>query len=83
MPSYKKKTSFANSEQMAEIKAILDSMVENTSYNTKSSFSINTELYPDSLMPFTDKHMQYLVSHGGINPNQYLANLRLMTRVSS
>lgn len=49
--------------------------------NTKHmSFSANTTLYPDGQMPFVDKHIAYLMDHPKLDPEQYLANLRLMLK---
>lgn len=59
----------------------LQSMFEDRVYNTGSSYSANTAMYPDNLMPFIDKHMNYLIAHPSIEANTYIANLRLMTRV--
>lgn len=49
-------------------------------HSAKSTFSANSEKYPDNQMPFVDKHIAYLMNHPNIDPNQYLANLRLMLR---
>lgn len=76
-----KKSSFDNDEQVAEIRAELELMVESTYYNTQPSFSANTERYPDSKIPFVEKHIEYLLSHKGLDPHQYISNLRLMTRI--
>lgn len=81
MPTHKKKSSFANDEEMIEFKTELALMVENNAYNTQPSFSANTERYPDNRIPFIDKHMNYLMSHKGIDSHQYISNLRLMTRI--
>ena len=82
MSNYKNNTSFANSEEIAEVIESLEQMVQDDTYNTQSSFSANTEQYPDNLIPFVDKHVNYLMSHKGVNPQQYLSNLRLMTRLN-
>jgi hypothetical protein len=80
MSTYKKKSSFSSDDEIAEVKQTLQRMVEDTTYNTQSGFSPNTTLYPDNIKPFIDKHMDYLMSHKGLDPQQYLANLRLITR---
>ena len=49
-------------------------------YDVKSSYSSDSEKYPDHKMPFSDKHYNYLLSHPDVDPEQYLANLRLMLR---
>jgi hypothetical protein len=56
-------------------------MVKSGDYYTDSTFSANLEQYPDSLIPFVDKHVRYMQLHPTTNPDQYLSNLRLMTRI--
>ena len=80
MSTYKK-TSFENSDEIDETKSALDLMDNNSAYNTLPSFSANTERYPNNLIPFTEKHIQYLLSHKNINLQHYLANLRLITKI--
>lgn len=81
MPTYKKKTDFFETEEGKEFIENLHSMDADTKYNTDPSFSVNSELYPDNLMPFVDKHINYVRSHPSTDPRHYLANLRLMTRL--
>jgi hypothetical protein len=81
MPTYSKKPDFFETEQGIMIKQILRAMNGNTLYNTGPSYTANTKLYPNNLMPFVDKQMEYLRTHPAINPDQYIANLRLMTRL--
>jgi hypothetical protein len=81
MPYVKKKNNFFDSQEGYETKRVLEAMVEDGRYNTASSYSAKIETYPDNLMPFVDKHMEYLNAHPSTNPSHYLANLRLMTRL--
>lgn len=82
MATYSKtKSSFVSDEQMVQVKTTLEEMVESTTYNTQSSFSANLTRHPDNLICFVDKHMEYLASHRGIDPQHYVANLRLITRI--
>lgn len=81
MATLKKRVSFFESVEGAEIQETLVLMTKDTAFNTGSSYSINTERYPDNQIPFVDKHMNYLNSHPAINPNHYIANLRLITRL--
>lgn len=53
-------------------------MIEDENYKTVSSFSPSAE---DGTLLFIDKHMNYLCTHLGVNANQYLSNLRLITKV--
>jgi hypothetical protein len=81
MPSYKKKTDFFQTEAGLEVVQVLRNMAEDVKYNTESGYSANSETYPDNLIPFVDKHMDYLRSHPSMDPQQYLSNLRLMTLI--
>jgi hypothetical protein len=81
MPVAKRRTDFFVSEQGIDIKTQLQLMVANDSYNTKSSYSANGDLYSDNMMPFIDKHMNYLGDHPSVDPMQYMSNLRLITRL--
>lgn len=64
-----------------EISDALDAMENDSSYNTTSAYSANIERYPDNIMPFKDKHLTYIKSHKITNPNQYISNLKLMTKI--
>ncbi len=80
MPSAKKRTDFFDSVEGAETKAKLEALVKNSAYNTRDSFSANSDNYPDGIMPFVDEHMEYLRTHPNIDINHYISNLRLRTR---
>ena len=77
----KRQTDFLNSEVGLESKRQLELMVQDDRFNTEPSYSANTTLYPDNLIPFIDKHMSYLCSHTQTDPTLYLSNLRLITRM--
>ena len=77
------RTGFFASQEAAEIKQELQHMVASGLYNTSSSYSANSVLYPDHLIPFVDKHMNYLNSNPKLAAQMYLKNLRLKTRTSS
>lgn len=83
MATLKKRINFANTEEGVAIEHKLQLMFADKLYNTKSSFSTNSVLYPDGQIPFVDKHMNYLCSHPSVNPQHYLSNLRLMTRLGN
>jgi hypothetical protein len=80
MPTYKKKVDFFETTEGQEAKKVLRAMVTDAAYNTESSYSANDTLYPDNVIPFVNKHMEYLRNHPATNPRHYIANLRLMTR---
>jgi hypothetical protein len=81
MSTFKKRINFPESEEGAEIKRELTSMQADLGYTTESSYNANEMLYPGGDMSFVEKHMRYLSLHQNVNPQQYLSNLRLMTRV--
>ena len=64
-----------------EIEEALLEMEQDNAYNTKSGYSPNLALHPDNIMSFKDKHLAYLKMHKTTDPNQYLSNLRLMTKI--
>jgi hypothetical protein len=81
MSIVRKRAAFLDSAEGAEIAQILKLMVADDRYFTKSSYSADTSSHPDNLISFVDKHMAYLSTHPSTNPEHYLANLRLMTRI--
>jgi hypothetical protein len=82
MTMLKSRKNFLETDEGQEIKLKLQEMGESGLYNTRSSYTSNTELYPDNLMSFVDKHINYLVNHPELEPKTYLANVRLVTRLS-
>ena len=75
-----KKVSLSD-EVWGKIADKLSLLVGNSSYNTTSTYTSNAEKYPDNILPFVDKHIDYLHKHPNINPEQYIANLKMKTRV--
>ncbi len=76
-----KRTNFKESVEGIEVQRALRAMALDTTFNTMESYSANGILYPDHVISFVDKHMNYLNTHPNLDPNHYIANLRLMTRV--
>ncbi len=64
-----------------ELQAALQQMEADTTMSTPPCYTPNGTLYPDHILPFTDKHMLYLKQHPKINAEQYLANLRMKVRI--
>lgn len=81
MASLKSRVGFADTDEGKKIKYELQRMTTDASFNTKSSYSSNSVLYPDNRISFVDKHMNYLISHPMLEPKQYLANIKLITRL--
>lgn len=62
----------------ADIKSQLLSMESDPTYITKATYSP----LQDEAISFCDKHFTYISTHPAIKPNEYMANLRLMTRTT-
>jgi hypothetical protein len=80
MPSTKKRSNFFESEEGTTAKQKLIELVNNEEFNTSDGFSADNEQYPDGVLPFVDKHMEYLRTHPQISVEHYISNLRLRTR---
>lgn len=81
MALQKTRKGFFDTEEGEEIKRKFQRMLADNSYNTISSYSANTLLYPDNLIPFVEKHMDYLIKHPLLDADMYLANIKLITKV--
>lgn len=81
MPTLKKKSDFFETQEGIEVEKALRAMVEDSAFSTESSYSANAVIYPNNLISFVDKHMNYLKQHQNVNPTHYLSNLRLMTKI--
>ncbi len=68
---------FLKSVDAVYIRDELVRMEADSGYITPVTF---TTLTDDNKLQFVDKHMGYLSRHTKIDPFQYLANLKLMTR---
>lgn len=77
----KSRAGFADTETGQKIRQKLLRMTEDAAYNTSPVYSANGLLYSDNLMPFVDKHMNYLISHPMLDPDMYIANVKLLTRI--
>lgn len=77
----KTRRSFFETEEGRDIKLELQQMDSSGLYNTTSSYSANSLLYPDNRIPFVDKHMNYLIDHPSLEASKYLANIKLMARI--
>lgn len=81
MATYKKRPNFFASEDGLYAATELQALTKDRTYHTTSSYSANGELYPDHLIPFVDKHMAYLRDHPELDSRQYIANIKLKTRI--
>lgn len=81
MALQKTRKGYFDTEEGKEFKRQLKLMNSNDAYNTASSYSADNVLYPDNLIPFVDKHMVYLMNHPALEASNYLANIKLQTRL--
>lgn len=81
MPMLKQRRGFLDSEEGIAIRRILQSMASDNTYNTAATYHPNAFRYADNLIPFVDKHMDYLNAHPQLDARMYIANIRLITRV--
>ena len=81
MATTKKRVNFPESEEGIKSYQALKAMTEDDSFHTDASYSANEALYPDHLIPFIDKHMNYLRDHPELDSYQYISNLKLMTKI--
>lgn len=72
---------FISSQAAQDIRDQLTKMVSDTTYHTNSSYSSLDG--DDGAVSFIDKHIVYLSTHPKAKPDEYMANLRLKTRVSN
>ncbi len=72
---------YATSAEGLAIRRELEVIVADRQFNTQASYTTNSDLYPDNLIPFVDKHMDYIACHTSLDAALYLDNLRLMTRI--
>jgi len=56
-------------------------MAKDSNYNTTSTYHPNTTRFPDHLIPFVDKHMDYLNAHPQMDAWTYIANVKMGTRL--
>lgn len=68
---------YLKSDTAKDVRKELQAMFENPNYCTESSYSPSSE----DPVSFVNKHLRYLSMHQKINHQQYLSNLRLMTKV--
>jgi hypothetical protein len=70
---------FLESPEAIRVRTSLEALANDPNYNTKSMYSPAA----GGQVPFVDKHMDYLSQHLSVNVEQYLSNLRLMTKIRS
>lgn len=81
MPSAWMKSNMNSYMKESEITQKLQAMLKDDTYRTLPGYSIDTDQYPDHVVPFLEDHVNYLRRHRHINPEHYLSNLRLMLKI--
>lgn len=81
MSTSKKRVDLFNSEESEYIRRALRLMVTDNKYKTESSYTANVSAYPTHKMPFVESHLTYLSKHPQLNPDHYLANLRISLKI--
>jgi hypothetical protein len=81
MSTAKKRADFFKSAEGLFAIAELTAIDNDSGYCTTARYSADAESYPDHQMPFVDKHMLYLRDHPELDLRQYIANIRLMTKI--
>ena len=68
---------FLDSNDAVIIREQLLTMMQDKAFNTSSTYAATRE----DALPFDEKHMTYLSDHPKLDPQQYMQNLRLKTRL--
>lgn len=76
-----KRVDFYSSEEGTEAYQLLKAMEADENFITRAGYAADSEKYPDNLISFVEKHMNYLNTHPNTDMRSYIANLRLMSRV--
>lgn len=69
-----------NNLDIDDVTSRLRIMEDDPALITKSTFRVDSSVYPDNQMPFVDFHVAYLKQNQNINPDHYLSNLRIRIR---
>lgn len=77
----RKKIDLYNSPEGTEIRQALEAMELDGTIRTESSYTANVAKYPDKSISFVENHLAYLTKHAELDPEHYLANLRLMLKI--
>ncbi len=81
MSTTKRKIDLFHAEEAQAIRDELRRLVLDANFKTDSSYTADVNAYPDSVMPFVENHLTYLTKHPGVNPDHYLANLRISLKI--
>lgn len=68
---------YLDSEAAQSVYKELKAMEESPNYKTVDSYSPSSDIP----LTFVEKHMRYLSLHQKLNHQQYISNLKLMTKI--
>jgi len=68
---------FFESEKAVHLREVLVNMTESDKYRTRSMYSTLDK----NGLTFVDKHMNYMSQYPNIDHDQYVLNLKLMTKI--
>jgi hypothetical protein len=80
MHAYAHKAKKAEFIDEAKICEMLNLMEGDVQLKT-SDYHTDDPAYPNNLIPFSKKHIDYLKGHPHVDPEHYLANLRTMIKI--
>jgi hypothetical protein len=63
-----------------EVAQALEKMEADPDFVTESAYKANAEQWPGNRISFVESHLLYLKNHPALDPQHYLANLKLMTK---
>jgi hypothetical protein len=67
---------YLQTDEGQRAKQLLEAMAASGQYNTQSSYSPGQED-----VTFVEKHLEHLSQHSYLQSHEYIANLKLMTKV--
>lgn len=76
----KTRANFGDTEEGKEARRQLQQIADSNLYNTPSTYSPNSKLYPDNRMPFVDKQMNYLIKYPLLDPRLYISDIKNTTK---
>lgn len=81
MAKHKRASDFFETAEGIAFTEKLKHMAQDPAFHTPATYSSNSDLHPDNTVSFVEKHSNYIQKHPKVDPQQYLSNLRVMTRV--
>jgi hypothetical protein len=67
--------------EKTDVEKLLHDMDKDPNLQTKPGYIKESPVSKEVLVSFTDRHLFYLDKHPHLNPEHYLANLRIMIKI--